>query len=202
MWRVVRWCGDSSVWYLVRGLSRYARAAEWISRRAYARQGNPAWAWHMKFAQTLRETCTSCPSNEYRPEWCLWELTQRDGHHGMARAASGIVVTGPPRNPEGHLGKHATRPTRRSQGASREVRCYRAVVSPGLSTGETHPNSNVSVTRAESRGPAMREALPCPPRGELSAVIFVEKDHGPGGNALLASHEAKVLRGGRLDAHL
>ena len=40
-WRVVRWCGVSSAWYIVRGLSRCERQNH-RPRRTHVRQGNPS----------------------------------------------------------------------------------------------------------------------------------------------------------------
>ena len=48
----------------------------------------------------------------------------------------------------------------------------------------------------------VREELSHHPRGELPAILLIEKHHRPGGYALLASHKAKVLRCGCLDTHL
>ncbi len=64
------------------------------------------------------------------------------------------------------------------------------------------PHGQHAGNKGGTERPNVREELSHHPRGELPAILLIEKHHRPGGYALLASHKAKVLRCGCLDTHL
>lgn len=103
-----------------------------------------------------------------------------------------------PRGPSGQTCRTANAPVTR--------RDPRGPLLPGrCESGAVNRGNAFELKRAGNKGgiemPSRTRGAAVPSRGELSAVLFVEKHHRPGGYALLASHEAKVLRCGCLDTH-